>query len=151
MAGLFCIYRSFAVLRIILLICVGWWNFRAAAQRAYPNKLNGAGDSMQKGSCLCGGIVYELLSPLRAACHCHCTMCQKQHGAAFATYASVPRADLRYVCGENLLMSYTPPLRSCESFAAFAAPTSSGAAVRPIPIGFRLLSPHSIRRLSRTK
>ncbi len=61
---------------------------------------------MQKGSCLCGGIVYELLSPLRAACHCHCTMCQKQHGAAFATYASVPRADLRYVCGEDLLMSY---------------------------------------------
>ncbi|MFC4622649.1 GFA family protein [Comamonas nitrativorans] len=33
-------------------------------------------------------------------------MCQKQHGAAFATYASVPRADLEYLSGQELLTSY---------------------------------------------
>lgn len=33
-------------------------------------------------------------------------MCQKQHGAAFATYASVPKSDLRYTCGQDQLTSY---------------------------------------------
>lgn len=61
---------------------------------------------MYHGSCLCGAIHYELLSEPRAATHCHCRMCQKQHGAAFATYASVPRADLRYTSGEDKLATY---------------------------------------------
>ena len=33
-------------------------------------------------------------------------MCQKQHGAAFATYASLPRADFLYVAGASLLVEY---------------------------------------------
>jgi len=33
-------------------------------------------------------------------------MCQKQHGAAFATYASVPKADLEYLSGQELLTAY---------------------------------------------
>lgn len=58
------------------------------------------------GSCLCGAVRYALASRPRATTHCHCTMCRKQHGAAFATYASVPRADLRYLAGEALLTAY---------------------------------------------
>lgn len=61
---------------------------------------------MHKGSCLCGAICFELLSDPRAVSNCHCRMCQKQHGAAFATYASVPRADLKYLRGEDLLTAY---------------------------------------------
>lgn len=59
-----------------------------------------------EGSCLCGGVRYALSSAPRAVTHCHCRMCQKQHGAAFATYGSVPCADLRYTAGETLLSSY---------------------------------------------
>ena len=33
-------------------------------------------------------------------------MCQKQHGAAFATYASLPKSNLVYVAGKQLLASY---------------------------------------------
>lgn len=33
-------------------------------------------------------------------------MCQKQHGAAFATYASVPLDDLVYSSGLHLLAEY---------------------------------------------
>jgi len=62
--------------------------------------------TMHKGSCLCGAVAFELASEPRAVTHCHCRMCQKQHGAAFATYASVPRADLRYTAGEHLLTAY---------------------------------------------
>jgi hypothetical protein len=33
-------------------------------------------------------------------------MCQKQHGAAFATYASLPKTDLIYLSGAELLTTY---------------------------------------------
>ena len=61
---------------------------------------------MYKGSCLCGDIKYELTSEPIKVSHCHCTMCQKQHGAIFATYASLPKSDLVYLSGLNSLMSY---------------------------------------------
>ena len=34
-------------------------------------------------------------------------MCQKQHGAAFATYGSVLKSDLEYVSGFELLKIYS--------------------------------------------
>ncbi|MDZ7925405.1 MAG: GFA family protein [Marinagarivorans sp.] len=61
---------------------------------------------MHKGSCLCGAVSFELNSEPKSATHCHCKMCQKQHGAAFATYASVPIADLHYLSGLAQLSVY---------------------------------------------
>lgn len=49
---------------------------------------------------------FELFSEPKATTHCHCKMCQKQHGAAFATYSSLPKVDLRYVSGAEHLSSY---------------------------------------------
>lgn len=63
-------------------------------------------ESLHRGSCLCGAVTYVLTSQPKAAAHCHCTMCRKHHGAAFATHASVPRTDLRYLSGEDLLSAY---------------------------------------------
>ncbi len=42
-----------------------------------------------KGSCLCGKMQYETGELSRELDHCHCTFCQKAHGAAFGTYAAV--------------------------------------------------------------
>ncbi len=61
---------------------------------------------MYEGSCLCGEIRYKLLSEPIKVSHCHCTMRQKQHGAAFATYASLPKNDLVYVSGLAYLSEY---------------------------------------------
>lgn len=60
-----------------------------------------------RGSCLCGAVAYELRSPPKAVSHCHCRMCQKAHGAAFASYGSVPLADLVWVRGAQGLRAYT--------------------------------------------
>ena len=58
---------------------------------------------MYQGSCLCGAVTYQFRTEPVKVTHCHCRMCQKQHGAAFATYARVPIADLVYTSGaENL-------------------------------------------------
>ncbi len=61
---------------------------------------------MHRGSCLCGAVSYELASEPKAVSHCHCRMCQKQHGAAFATYASLPGSDVKYLSGQELLTTY---------------------------------------------
>jgi hypothetical protein len=59
-----------------------------------------------KGSCLCGGIRYELDGPLGEAVHCHCSMCRKATGAAFRTRAAVPSASFHWRAGESLLARY---------------------------------------------
>ena len=43
-----------------------------------------------QGSCLCAAVRYELLDEPKAVSHCHCSQCRKGHGAAFASYGSVP-------------------------------------------------------------
>lgn len=55
------------------------------------------------GSCLCGEINYQLSGSLGAIGHCHCHMCQKAHGAAFATYINVVAEEFKFTKGENLL------------------------------------------------
>lgn len=63
------------------------------------------------GSCLCRTVRYELKSRPKAVSHCHCSQCRKGHGAAFASYASVPRADLQLIEGAGQITAY----RSSES------------------------------------
>ena len=62
---------------------------------------------MYEGSCLCGKVMYRITCEPSKVSHCHCNMCQKQHGAAFATYASLPKANLEYLSGQNLLFDYS--------------------------------------------
>jgi hypothetical protein len=64
-----------------------------------------------QGSCLCRTVKYEIKSPPKALSHCHCSQCRKGHGAAFASYGSVPRADLHLIQGAELITAY----RSSES------------------------------------
>lgn len=56
-----------------------------------------------RGQCLCGVIKYEADSVDQKMGHCHCTMCQKFHGAAFSSYASTPRHNFRWLSGESEL------------------------------------------------
>lgn len=61
---------------------------------------------MYRGSCLCGGINYEIRGEIRNSSHCHCKMCQKGHGAAFASYGVVNRSELVYTKGAELISEY---------------------------------------------
>jgi hypothetical protein len=58
---------------------------------------------MIQGSCLCGAVRYEIAGGLRRITHCHCAMCRKAHGAAFASYAEAAVADLRVTHGGELI------------------------------------------------
>ena len=59
-----------------------------------------------KGGCLCGEVRYEIAGQLIAADHCHCSMCRRQHGAAFATYADFNPNDFKWISGEDLVKVY---------------------------------------------
>lgn len=45
--------------------------------------------SPARGSCLCGAITFGIRLPTKWVAHCHCTRCQRAHGAAFVTWVGV--------------------------------------------------------------
>ena len=59
-----------------------------------------------RGSCLCGGVRFEIAGPLMRSSHCHCRQCQKGHGAPFRTRARVAAADFRFLAGGELVSFY---------------------------------------------
>jgi len=59
-----------------------------------------------KGSCLCGTIRYEITGLLQMAGHCHCSICRKSHGAAFATWAIIDPEQFRWTAGEACIQRY---------------------------------------------
>ena len=73
---------------------------------------------MLKGSCLCGAVQYQLKSQPKAITDCDCSMCRKQHGAAYATYGSVPKQDLIYLSGEEHLSSYQSSAHITRKFCS---------------------------------
>lgn len=58
------------------------------------------------GSCLCGVVRYEARAEIRAASFCHCSMCQKAHGAAFGPYGSVPLGAFVVVAGAQHMQRF---------------------------------------------
>jgi len=71
-----------------------------------------------QGSCLCKAVSYELLTAPKAVSHCHCGQCRKGHGAAFASYASVPRSALRILSGIASITVYSASESVLREFCA---------------------------------
>ena len=61
------------------------------------------------GSCLCGGVRFEVTLPFRRANHCHCSRCRKHSGAGALTQGRVPREEFRLVSGGELLAVWRSP------------------------------------------
>ena len=61
---------------------------------------------MLVGSCLCGAIRYEVDGELGDIVCCHCSMCRKAQGTAFATNAPVESDRFRVVAGAQALRGY---------------------------------------------
>jgi len=79
------------------------------------------------GECLCGKVQYEVNAPLCRADHCHCSMCRRQHGAAFATYADFNPSDFRWVAGESDIKIYELPSGSGWCFCTECGSTLAGS------------------------
>ena len=61
-----------------------------------------------QGSCLCGGVRFEITQPFTNANHCHCSRCRKHSGTFGETQGRVPREGFRLLQGEELIRVYRP-------------------------------------------
>lgn len=61
---------------------------------------------MHTGSCLCGGIQYQIEGELAPVQFCHCRECRKAQGTPFGSNMPVPADDFRIVQGGALLTDY---------------------------------------------
>ena len=77
-----------------------------------------------KGSCLCGGVRYEVDDDgFGRVVNCHCSMCRKATGAAFRTRASVRPAAFRWLAGEELLSRYASSPGETRTFCRLCGAT----------------------------
>ncbi|MFV0474724.1 MAG: GFA family protein [Pikeienuella sp.] len=60
------------------------------------------------GSCLCGGVAFEVEGPLREVVACHCIQCRKTSGHHVAATAA-PRAALRLIADGTLRWHRSSP------------------------------------------
>lgn len=58
---------------------------------------------MITGRCLCEGVRFEIDGRLGPIIYCHCSMCRRASGSAFAANASVRTGALRVVAGQELI------------------------------------------------
>jgi hypothetical protein len=58
------------------------------------------------GACLCGGVKFEVQLPSLWCAHCHCTQCQRFHGAPLVTWAGFSDECFSVVSGEQNLRWY---------------------------------------------
>lgn len=61
---------------------------------------------MYKGSCLCGSIQFELDGNVTEIIHCHCSLCRKASGSAYATNGFINAQDLKLTDRDSTLTFY---------------------------------------------
>ncbi len=71
-----------------------------------------------RGSCLCGGVTFEIAGPLQNPLNCHCSQCRKQQGAAFRSRVRVAVSDFRWLSGEHLVKFYESPRGYLRGFCS---------------------------------
>ena len=74
--------------------------------------------STVRGACLCGTVRFEIDLPTRFCVHCHCSMCRRNHGAAFVTWFGVPKTNFRLLEGETAVTRYQSSDHGTRSFCS---------------------------------
>ncbi len=61
-----------------------------------------------RGACLCGAVSFALRFPSKWVAHCHCTRCQRAHGAAFVTWVGMDAASVEIADPGAALRWFSP-------------------------------------------
>lgn len=94
---------------------------------------------MYHGSCLCGGVKIQVSGEISDIIHCHCSLCRKSSGTAFATNGFVASEDFHINEGESLLGAYElQPGKKRHFCTRCASPVFSSNAQDPTRIRLRL-------------
>ena len=74
------------------------------------------GKQRRTGSCLCGAVRFSIELPTLACAHCHCSMCRRAHGAAFATWVILGEEQVEVLSGADRLVHYESSPGARRSF-----------------------------------
>jgi hypothetical protein len=79
------------------------------------------------GSCLCGGVRFEVAEPFVSLSHCHCTNCKKLSGGGGTANGRARTAAIRVLEGESLLRTYQPSEGTAKTFCSVCGSNLFGA------------------------
>jgi len=65
---------------------------------------------MIHGSCLCGGVQFEIARAVGPFELCHCSRCRKSSGSAFVAGLGVRVEDFRLIAGAELITTFDAPI-----------------------------------------
>ena len=71
-----------------------------------------------RGSCLCGGVRFEVTEELGSLRYCHCASCKKLSGGAATVNGRVASGAIRILAGEELLLTFQPDEGSTKTFCS---------------------------------
>jgi hypothetical protein len=94
---------------------------------------------MHSGSCLCGAVKYEIDGALAPIQFCHCHMCRRASGTAFAANMPVAEGDFRVVAGAASLKRFeSSPGKERLFCAECGSPIISRAVAAPGVVRLRV-------------
>lgn len=62
---------------------------------------------MYSGQCLCGAVSFKIENGISDIIHCHCSLCRKNSGTAYATNGFVNTEDFQIVSGQDNLSIFS--------------------------------------------
>jgi len=68
------------------------------------------------GTCLCGAVRFRVTLPTLFCAHCHCSMCRRNHGAAYVTWFGIARERLALEAGADVLVRHASSEHGSRSF-----------------------------------
>ncbi|MCS7006390.1 MAG: GFA family protein [Gaiellaceae bacterium] len=74
--------------------------------------------AVRTGSCLCGGVRFEITEPFEHVGACHCTSCKKISGGGGTVSGRVRTEAIRILAGAELLTRYQPEEGSAKTFCS---------------------------------
>jgi hypothetical protein len=67
------------------------------------------GQTILKGSCLCGSVKFEVAGEPKRFYHCHCSRCRKATGTGHATNLFMQPGTLQWLAGEDQVRAFKVP------------------------------------------
>lgn len=94
---------------------------------------------MYRGGCLCGAVHFEISGGLRNIVYCHCSLCRKSQGSAFAANGIVELKDFNIRSGETELTGFESPPGQTKYFCRrCGSPIMSKNVTKPDQVRVRL-------------
>jgi hypothetical protein len=94
---------------------------------------------MLSGSCLCGGIRFEISGSHSKIGACHCSLCRKSSGVGSTAVITISFEQLRWVSGEELVTTFERPSgygsAFCRTCGSPAPDTDRERTMYQVPVG----------------